>query len=175
MVNEWFGVDEKEYERGNVYGLKLPPKKLAQGILKREREELLGPGWVKGEVLSGPADNQIREIKVKDTETIEKAMADQGVRWTESDKTGGSRIIGLDLFRAMLQASLDKDEEVPGIYFTSNCKYAIEILPMLPRDPDNEEDVDTKYPLDHPWDAVRYRVLKGKNRLATSLELDFPT
>jgi hypothetical protein len=46
-----------------------------------------------------------------------------------------------------------------------NCRASIAILPTLPRDEDDPDDVDTDAE-DHPYDMVRYRVLKGANRLA---------
>jgi hypothetical protein len=85
------------------------------------------------------------------------------------DKSRGSRIIGLQLMRDRLQSSVLKEK--PGIYFMRNCQACIELIPPLPRDPDNLDDVDTDS-MDHLWDAVRYRVLRGSNRFATKIKTD---
>jgi hypothetical protein len=86
-------------------------------------------------------------------------MAVEGVHWLPSDKSPGSRINGLQLTRDRLEAALDN--EGPALYFMDNCRAAISILPTLPLDEDNPEDVDTDAE-DHVWDEVRYRVLTGK-------------
>lgn len=171
-IGEIFGADPVQYESGIVKGVKDTAKVVAQKIKAYERDVLRDPGWISDEVRAGPADNQIRQVVEVDVDTIEKKMADEGVRWTESDKSPGSRKIGLELLRGMLENSVTGDG--PGIYFTSNCRFCISTLPLLPRDPDNEDDVDTDSN-DHLYDAVRYRVLKGRNRLATMLNLEFPT
>jgi hypothetical protein len=119
----------------------------------------------------GPADNEIRSVKNKDTETIEKQMSDLGIRWNESDKSAGSRKNGLELTRERLKAS--KEGEGMGLYFMDNCRAGISTLPVLPRNPDIPDDVDTEAE-DHVYDEVRYRVLAGKNRIATHIPVSFP-
>ena len=66
-----------------------------------------------------------------------------------------------------------KKKEGPAIYFMNNCKASIETLPPLPRDDDNLDDVDSDAE-DHIYDAVRYRVLKGSNRMATKIKVVYP-
>ena len=51
-----------------------------------------------------------------------------------------------------------------------NCTAAINTLPVIPRDKNNSEDVDT-HSEDHVYDDCRYMVLKGVNRYATSLNV----
>jgi len=99
-------------------------------------------------------------------------MSKKGVRWTESDKSPGSRVIGLQLFRDRLEASVNR--EGPGIYFMSNCVASIDLLPTLPRDEKKLDDVDTTAE-DHCYDMVRYRVLKGANKAAAKFKLVMPT
>jgi hypothetical protein len=166
-VNEWYGAKEI----GLNEGLKLSSEEIAQGIIERESRW----GWTKlskdGVVVStrvnpGPADNQIRNVVQKGVPTIADSMAKYDVRWSKSDKSSGSRIIGLELVRQLLKNSVKGER--PGMYFMNHCRAAISTLPILPRDPKNTEDVDTKAE-DHLYDEVRYRALKSK-RLATSLE-----
>jgi hypothetical protein len=155
---------------GSNAGLKMSATDIAKNILLQEKI-LFESGWIKRKVQAGPADNQIRNVTESDVDTIEVKMAREGVRWTESDKSPGSRIIGLQLFRDRLQHSLL--QRGPGVYFMRNCEACIELLPTLPRDPDKPDDVDTDSE-DHIWDAVRYRILKGNNRYATKIKTHWP-
>jgi hypothetical protein len=164
---------------GTNEGRRLGPKVVAKKILEVDKALRAG-GWYAGQILSGPADNQIGNVQDSETDTIEKRMADTGVRWTSSDKGAGSRVMGLELIRERMGASLDfaGDWEIrePGIYWTDNCRASIETLPFLPRDEENEDDVDTDAE-DHAYDQCRYRVLKSGWRPANSdsLKIQFPT
>lgn len=151
---------------GTNRGLKMSAKDIAVEIKVKEKI-LTDCGWVVSKVRAGPADNQIRNVTESDVDTIEFKMAQEGILWTESDKSPGSRIIGLQLFRERLQAS--KRKEGPGVYFMRNCVAAIELLPNLPRDPEKPDDVDTESE-DHCWDSARYRILRGSNKWATKLK-----
>lgn len=155
---------------GTNKGLKLGAEEICDLIIEEERI-LKFCGWISDKVKSGPADNQIRDVREVDVDTIELKMAKKGISWTESDKSKGSRIIGLQLFRDRLRNATIK--EGPAVYFTRNCQACIEIIPNLPRDPDKPEDVDSDAE-DHIWDAVRYRVLKGSNRWATTIITRMP-
>lgn len=154
---------------GTNKGLKLSADEICDRILEKEKI-LKDSGWINGTIQAGPADNQIRNVTESDVETIEQKMANRGVRWSQSDKSAGSRIIGLQLFRERLRNS--KIQQKPGVYFMRNCAACIEILPSLPRDPDKPDDVDTDAE-DHIWDAVRYRMLKGNNQWATKLKTNW--
>lgn len=164
---------------GTNEGRRLGPKVVAKKILEVDRELKAG-GWYGGQILSGPADNQIGNVQDSETDTIEKRMADIGVRWTSSDKGAGTRVMGLELIRERMGNSLDwsVDPEIldPGIYWTENCRASIETLPFLPRDEENEDDVDTDAE-DHAYDQCRYRVLKAGWRPASrdSLKVEFTT
>lgn len=165
QVAEWYGTKEI----GSNVGLKLSAPDIAEGIIKRE-VELMSNGWIPSQPWPGPADNQIRDVREADVDTIEKKMAKKGVRWTESDKSPGSRKNGLQLIRDRLEAAVRG--EGPGLYFMSNCAASIETLPSLPRDEDKIDDVDTSAE-DHAYDMVRYRVLRGSNRFARSISVRF--
>jgi hypothetical protein len=165
-IYEWYGCDPT---RDNV-GLKLSARSVAEGI--REREAILSEqGWIRGMVWPGPADNAIGNINEIDEESIQKKMADCGVTWTASDKSSGSRRNGLELIRERLEAS--KNGEHPGLFFMDNCRDAIAQLPVMPRDEKDPDDVDSDAE-DHIYDEVRYRVLAGSNRVATSISVSFP-
>ena len=166
-IAEWYGAQEIGLNKG----LRLSAKEIAKGIKEREKM-LTEQGWIESRVKAGPADNQISKVNEKDVESIKKKMADEGVDWIESDKRPGSRTNGLQLIRDRLEAS--KTKEGPGLYFMDNCRAAIATLPVLPRDEDNEDDVDTEAE-DHVYDDVRYRVLAGNNRMATSIKVTLPS
>lgn len=166
-IAEWYGAQEIGLNKG----LRLSAKEIARGIKEREKM-LMEQGWIQTRVRPGPADSQISNVNEKDTESIKKLMADEGVEWTEADKRPGSRVNGLQLIRDRLAAS--KTGEGPGLYFMDNCRAAIATLPVLPRDEDNEDDVDSEAE-DHVYDDVRYRVLAGNNRFATSIKVILPT
>ena len=165
QVSEWYG---SEGEATNM-GLKMSAKDIAVGIRKKEIH--LMKKVIERQPSPGPADNQIRNVLERDVETIEAKMADEGVRWTKSDKSPGSRINGLQLMRDRLVASVR--QEGPGIYFFRSCVASVSTIPALPRDEDIPDDVDTDAE-DHCWDMVRYRVLASFNRIATKIPLKYP-
>lgn len=167
QIAEWYGTKEI----GTNVGLKMSARDIAIGI--REREiDMLADGWITAQPTPGPADNQISNVNEAETETIEKKMSDEGIRWTRSDKSRGTRKNGLQLIRDRLQAS--RNNEGAGLLFMDNCRASIAILPMLPRDEKDMDDVDTKAE-DHPYDNVRYRVLAGNDRIAKVIKVNFPT
>lgn len=166
-LDEFYGTKEV----GTNKGLVMSATDVAQGVIDKEIA-LMANGWVPKQPYPGPADNQIRNVIDKKIDTIEKLMAKEGVRWTKSDKSPGSRAIGLQLFRDRLQASLKGEGK--GIYFMRNCAASIETIPTLPRDEKNLDDVDSDAE-DHLYDAARYRILEGSNRYTNKLKIQYPT
>lgn len=164
-IAEWYGTEEV----GTNRGLKMSAGDIAKGIIQREKDLRMGR-WIVGEVEPGPADSQIYQVKESDVETIGKKMEDLGIFWTAADKSPGSRINGLQLVRDCFENTLRK--EGAGLYFTDNCLAAIATVPVLPRDEDKLDDVDTDAE-DHIYDDIRYRVLEGSNRYATVIPLKF--
>lgn len=163
-ISEWYGTNGHPNE-----GLKMSATKVAEGIKKHE-DALLAGGWIKKRPSPGPADNQISNVNERDTDTIEQKMAKEGIHWTKSDKSPGSRINGLQLLRDRFEASLDGIG--PGIYVTDNCRHSIALLPILPRSEKIPDDVDTDAE-DHIYDDWRYRALAGNNRAATEIPVSF--
>ena len=133
--------------------------------------------WVNKQPWPGPADNQIRNVIMSDIDTIETQMQKVGIRWTASDKSKGSRAIGLQLVRDRLFNAIEfkrTGDSKPGLYVMDNCRNCIATIPVLPRDEDNSDDVDTEAE-DHLYDTWRYRVLAAGNRYATNFKFTFPT
>lgn len=160
-IAEWYGSESL----GTNQGVRLSSTDIAKGI-KEYEDKLLELGWIKTRPKDGPADNQIRSVIDEASETIADKMSAEGISWTASDKSPGSRIVGLQLARDRLESAIDN--EGPALYFMHNCRAAISMLPTLPRDEDNPEDVDTEAE-DHVWDEIRYRVLASGNRYITGI------
>lgn len=163
QCGEWYGTKQI----GSNKGLKMSSGDVGIGIKEREKQ-MLADEWILKQPLAGPADNQIRDVKEADEDTIEKKMAEKGVRWQPSDKTKGSRRNGFELARERLRNAITK--EGPALYFMDNCRASIAIIPILPRDEDQMDDVDTDAE-DHPWDMTRYRILKGQRRAAQKIDV----
>ncbi|NTV47280.1 MAG: hypothetical protein HGB11_12325 [Chlorobiales bacterium] len=167
MVDEYYGTKEV----GTNKGLVMSAVDVAKGVIDKE-VGLMVNGWVPKQPYPGPADNQIRNVIDKKIDTIEKLMAKEGIRWTKSDKSPGSRAIGLQLVRDRLEAALKAEGK--ALYFMRNCVASIETIPVLPRDEKNMDDVDTDAE-DHLYDCTRYRILAGSNRYAHKLTVQYPT
>jgi hypothetical protein len=84
-------------------------------------------------------------------------MIQKGCRWRPSDRSKGSRIAGKNEIHRRLQ--IDEFTEEPRIVFFNTCRNLISELPSLPLDKNNLEDVDTKSPIDHGYDALRYGLM----------------
>lgn len=166
-VHEWYGCDARLINTG----LKLSASDIAKGIKEREMS-LMAAGWVLAQPYSGPADNQIDNVRESDVETIKTKMYDEGISWTTSDKSPGSRKQGVELMRNRLEAA--NRGEGPGFYVMSHCTAFISTVPVLPRDEDDLDDVDSEAE-DHPWDDTRYRILAGINRTAQFIKTTFST
>jgi hypothetical protein len=156
MFNEWYGGKAV----GTNEGLKMGSMAIAKGIKERE-SALMFSKWLKRQPKPGPADNRIRNVIDKDLDTTETLMAKQGIKWTKSDKSSGSRVMGLAILRDYLERSLDG--EGPGFYVMNHCVATIALLPSLARCSKNPDDVDTNSD-DHMYDTIRYRLLNGRKR-----------
>lgn len=157
---------------GTNKGLRWSSTAVAEAVRDYEIKQM-ELGWFPKQPQPGPADNQIRNVTDNAVDTIEKKMADVGVSWTESDKSPGSRKVGLQLMRDRLEAAMKRPED-PALYVMENCRAAIATWPTLPRDDDDPDDVDTDAE-DHPYDDARYRILNSDNRAPTKLKIKRPT
>lgn len=169
---EWYGCKknkEGKMDLGSNQGLKLSAGDVAEGIKQREIA-LMANGWIGKQPSPGPADNQIRDVREADVETIESKMSVKGVNWLESDKSPGSRRNGLQLIRDRFEAA--SRGEGPALYFMENCIASISTIPTLPRDEDKPDDIDTDAE-DHPYDMVRYRVLRSSHKYASNVKFNY--
>lgn len=165
QIDEWYGSKEI----GTNKGLRMSAQDIAIGVKDKE-EKLKEYEFVKSKIYAGACDNQIRDIREIDVDSIERKMSDNGVEWIKSDKSKGSRSIGLQLIRDRLECSLRREGQ--GLYFMDNCVASIETIPVLPRDDIRVDDVDTDAE-DHAYDMLRYRVLSGSMRVANNLKMGY--
>ncbi|PZQ87304.1 MAG: terminase [Leifsonia xyli] len=157
-INEWYGTNGKPNE-----GLRMMDKEIARGIVQRE---LLG--GIHHRVVPGPADNSIWDLENNNSTaaTMSKQVTIngqvyKGVSWKRSDKSSGSRKRGWQKMREFFAGSIPQPglpRENPGIFIFDTCKHFIDLVPSLPRDETDLDDVDTESE-DHMGDEVRYMVL----------------
>lgn len=166
-IAEWYGSPEV----GSNAGLRLGSREVARGI--KEREEVLRRlKWIEGDVNAGPADNAIWSKDDDSSDSVAKIMEAEGVRWTTSDKSPGSRKVGLQLVRDRMIQSAKR--EGPGVYVMDCCHASRATLPVLPRDTRDPEDVDSASE-DHAYDEWRYRILSDAKRYAKALNVRHAT
>ncbi len=166
-IAEWYGYSGKANQ-----GLRMLANDIAAGII--EREIAMG---LHGRVKPGPADNSIWDTENGNSIAVDMARSVKvngsvykGVQWTRSDKSPGSRKHGWERTRKYLKNALPqfiknaagKDirvpREQPGMFTFNTCTQFIDLFPILPRDEDDPDDVDTDAE-DHIGDEVRYKVL----------------
>ena len=86
--------------------------------------------------------------------SLAEQMIARGCRWRPSDRSQGSRIAGKNEIHRRLQ--VDPYTDSPRIQFFDTCVNTIAQMPIIPLDKKNPEDIDTNYPHDHLYDALRY-------------------
>ena len=153
-IAEWYGSNAP----GTNTGLRMSAKNVARGIVERETV-LRHKGVVAGKIYPGPADGSIYSVNDVGSKSIADMMEEEGVTWLMADRSNGSRAIGLQAARDMLEAVIDA--EGPGLFVSRDCQAWIKLVPHLPRDERLLDDVDTDAE-DHAWDETRYRVLARK-------------
>ncbi|MAF43753.1 MAG: terminase [Parcubacteria group bacterium] len=168
-IAEWYGCQKDEHNEG----LRMSAKKVAEGILEREKI-LKDGGWIKTKVYPGAADGSIYGTDDPEEDSIGKKMSKAGVEWIKANKAPGTRITGLQLVRDSLDSAIDGVEAGPGLYFFDNCTDSIATLPVLPRCEKNPDDVDTDAE-DHIYDEVRYKLLAEKKRYANAIKVKHAT
>lgn len=164
---EWYGWTGK----ANT-GLRMLAVDIAAGIV--EREIKMG---IHGRVRPGAADSSIWDVE--NGNSIARDMLRSvrvngstysGVEWRRADKSPGSRKAGWEKIRRYLKQGLRQyirapngakvpvPREAPGLFVFSVCKCFIDLIPGLPRDEEDQDDVDTDAE-DHIADETRYHVL----------------
>lgn len=145
-IAEFYGWSGKADE-----GCRMLSEDIAKNILQLEAE--LFPGRV---VDPGPADASIYDAV--DGRSIADKMEEEGVYWEPADKRPGSRKAGFERLRSMLNASTKVPMEEAGLFIFERCHHFIRTIPVLPRDQNNPDDVDSKAE-DHVYDETRYMAM----------------
>ncbi len=164
---EWYGWSGKSNQ-----GLRMLATDIAAGIIERELK--MG---VHGRVRPGAADSSIWDVENGNSIAADmlksvkvNGSTYKGAEWRRSDKSPGSRKAGWEKIRKYLKQALRQylitasgakvpvPREKPGLFVFDCCKMFIELVPNLPRDEDDMDDVDTEAE-DHIGDEVRYHVL----------------
>ena len=172
VLAEDYGTEEdasgNQVERNR--GLFLSARPIARRIKKKEQGLLSGLLVDHKKVAPGPADNQIfagSKVDESKAPTVAKEMKAEGVDWTQSDKTPGSRRNSAQIMIERLDATRKQDPERPHIYVFKTCRYTLKFLPELHRD-DSKPDEVAKGADDHIWDALAYRLTQKKKAKTTT-------
>lgn len=168
-IAEWYGSTGKANQ-----GLHMLANDIAAGIVERQIK------WgIHSRVKAGPADNSIWDVENGNSIAVDMARSVKvngstygGVAWMRSDKSPGSRKAGWLKVRTYLSNGLRKyvlnkqgqkvriPRERPGLFAFDTCPQFIDLFPILPRDEDDLDDVDSDAE-DHIGDEVRYKVLSA--------------
>lgn len=167
MIREWYGA-KRNPANGTWEGTKSMSADIARGMVERELE------WgIHGRVNPGPADNRIYSSEHGVTVAQDLAQPVKvngkiyaGVEFQLSDKSPGSRKAGWKQIRArMRQAWPDsRIREKPGLFICEGCVHWLRTVPVLTRDEDDLDDVDTDQD-DHMGDMTRYRIHNPPRRI----------
>ena len=131
-----------------LYQKSLDADALAEKIIELE--------WNDPGILTGPLDTESWAERGQRGPSIAETMIQAGVRWTKTDKSKGSRVRGKIELHRRLKVNSYTDEV--GVKIFRNCRNLIRIMPILPLDSSNAEDVDTKFIEDHLYDSFRYGI-----------------
>ena len=164
-IAEWYGTSGKANQ-----GLRMLATDISAGIIERELK--MG---IHGRVKAGPADNSIFDTENGNSIAVDMRKrvrigetSYKGVTWARSDKAAGSRVAGWEKMRRMLKNAHPNPEggprEFPGLFVFNTCAYFIDLVPVLPRDEKNPDDVDTDAE-DHIADETRYRCLSSGRKV----------
>lgn len=151
-----FVIDELYFADRRLEGLKLSGDEQGRRIKLYEKDMGLA-----GRVEPGPADNSI--FNREGGPSIADDMATSGVKYTLSNKSPGSRVLGVRLMVSRLDAATKRPMERPGIFFFRNCFHCIRTIPNLSNDDKNPEDINSMDE-DHFWDVIRYKILSAASK-----------
>lgn len=146
-----FIVSELYLANARLEGLRLSALEQGERMRSHEQDEKLF-----GRVQPGPADNSI--FNREGGASIADDLAKSNMTFIRSNKSAGSRILGVQIMRTLLTSATRRPLENPGIFVFRNCYHVIRTIPNLSCDLKNPEDIDS-CDEDHLWDTVRYKIL----------------
>lgn len=151
-ISEWYGAAKENRAKG----LYMTNTDMAKGII--EKEEAMYQQGLKQTVRPGAADAQIFYGDHGTGFTIADEFANEGVHFIPCIKGQGSRRLRLALFRDKLKASLKDNMEEAGYFALDTCQEFQRQMPLLARDPNDYEAVDTDSE-DHLYDELTYEII----------------
>jgi hypothetical protein len=154
-----FIINELYFANHKHEGIRLPASEQGKRIKQAEIEY-----GIHNRVKPGPADNSI--FNKEEGPSTADQMATSGITFSRSNKSQGSRITGVELFRGRLQAVHTQPMEQPGVFVFRNCFHTIRTVPNLQNDEAKPEDISTTGE-DHIWDVIRYRILAAITKAGT--------
>lgn len=149
---EWYGWNGKADQ-----GLRLAPRMIAQGIIKREK--VLG---IHARVYTRPADPSVfgKTPNMRgggQGPSVAEMMAEEDIILTPSDN---DRLMGKQQCHERFRIPLDEKglptDELPMVMISTDCDHFWRTVPTIPLDENNIEDVDDKNTEDHVYDEARY-------------------
>ena len=162
-IAEWYGWSGRPNE-----GVRMLATDIARGIIEREAD------WGLCRVRPGPADISIFS-DFEPGKSVAGDMKARSVKWVPADMKKGSRTLGWEQMRKLLAQAIpgrDGTRDEPGFFVCERCTQFRRTVPVLPRDEDNLDDVDTESE-DHclspktevrtPQGDVSLQDLQGKN------------
>lgn len=105
----------------------------------------------------GMLDSSVWHQRGQTGPSIAEEMIMSGTRWRPADRSSGSRTNGKNRLHELLK--IDEFTGKPGIIFFNTCRQIIADLPIIPVDPDGNEDIDPHYTSDHAYDSIRYGIM----------------
>lgn len=160
------GVIMHEVEKANKWGDRVVPgpgdsqifETLRGGVVDTIHDQLL-IGFNKGmtEELVVPDVSEEDNFEDEYDDAFDIFYGDLGELFVKADKSPGSRVKGLELFRSYLKSSLVDPMEDAGYFIFDHCRHAIRTLPTIPRSEKDPEDADT-HAEDHIYDTIRYQL-----------------
>lgn len=143
-------------------GLRWTNRRIAREIKEIERRNQ----W---RVEPGAGDSSIFETSNGFDRSVAMEMAEEGVAFLPAPKGPGSRRRRLELLRSSLEAAKDRPREDPGLYAFNTCREFRRQIPVLPRDPEDYECVDSGGE-DHLYDECTYE-LSMCTRMSTAFNI----
>ena len=167
-INKDVFVVMEVYGYGGVAntGSRETPQQAREVVIKKEKDFLSREPY-QNRIIGGIADSAIfSKDRGDDNESIADLL--KPLEFDPCDKSAGSRILGLEIFREKLSCSRpDKfgNRDSSGIFFFNTLTHALRTLPLLPRDESNPEDADSDSE-DHAYDSIRYFLRQRPHKTA---------
>lgn len=146
----WFAIspDGTLYVYRELYVTKKTGKDLARLVLEAEKDD---------KVSYGILDSSVWQERGQNGPSVAEEMIALGCGWRKADRSKGSRSAGKHRLHELLK--VDTVTNKPGIIFFNSCRKIVSTLPIIPNDPDGDDDIDDRFADDHAYDSIRYGIM----------------